>query len=70
MVKRIIAVAISAGALTIGLAAVTAAPAQALTCYRAGFDHLPNAGGQLVPPQVWLDDGDPYVESYPCPVGT
>ena len=63
--KRSIALAVTAGALTIGLGAL-ATPAQALTCYRAGLDHLPNAGATLIPPGVWVDDGDPYVESYPC----
>lgn len=63
--KRLIALALSGGALTLGLWAF-AEPAPALTCYRAGLRHLPNAGAQVNPPTVWVDDGSPYVESYPC----
>jgi hypothetical protein len=48
-----------------GMAAV-ATPAQALTCYDVGFDHLPNAWVQANPPKVIFDDGDPYVRQYPC----
>lgn len=66
-VKRICAAVAATAGITAGLATL-AAPAHAedITCYEVGFDHLPNAWVQANPPRVILDDGDPYIRSYPC----
>lgn len=66
---RILATGAAAAAITAGftVVAVTAqADDSAITCYEVGFDHLPGASASTNPPRVTVDDGDPYVRSYPC----
>lgn len=61
-IKPMLAVA----ALSASVVGFLVTPAQALTCYRVSFDHLPNVKFQSTPPDLIVDNGNPHVESYPC----
>ena len=64
-IKRIAAGFTATAAITAGLVLATSPTAHAADCYEAGLDHSPSASVQLFPPQVSVDDGDPYVRYDP-----